>query len=55
MGNGYTSPYDNLNVATKHTTKHLAGYITLLQVIILIFFIVICFKLYICKLVRIVI
>ncbi|KAL5127563.1 Protein MAIN-LIKE 1 [Glycine soja] len=23
--------YDNLNVASKHTTKHLAGYITLLQ------------------------
>ena len=38
--------YDNLNVAFKHTTKHLTGYITLLQVIILILIIVICFKLY---------
>ena len=29
--------YDNLNVALKHMTKHLAGYITLLHVIIIIF------------------
>ena len=28
--------YDNLNVTSKHTTKHLAGYITLLHVIIII-------------------
>jgi len=38
--------YDNLNVAFKHNTKHLVGYVTLLWVIILIFVNVICFKLY---------
>jgi len=30
--------YDNLNDASKHMTKHLAGYITLFQVIIIIFY-----------------
>ena len=38
--------YDNLNVASKHMTKYLARYITLLQIIIIICVIVMCVKLY---------
>ena len=37
---GTTTPihmHENLNVASKHSTKHLVGYITLLQVVILFF------------------
>ena len=38
--------YEKLNYASKHKAKNLARYITLLEVIILIFIIVICFKFY---------